>query len=163
MDQVKQQVWIAEGLIDQYGDVLRRYLQAYRDKNDNEQSVLHGEIGRIYPGIWEQLDSAAKLSSDAGRDIGAFSRIRSQPGLETGAAIAKTEEKFVGASVGLTKTTYTFEMKVTHNEEGIQIARQAADALKSAWPELDWTPPATPEVDLGGGGFFSRLLRKLTR
>lgn len=162
MEQVKQQVWIAEGLIDQYRDVLRRYLQAYSDKNDSEQHVLHGEIERIYPGIWEQLDSAAKLSAEAGRNIDAYSRIRTQPGLETGAAIARTEEKFVGASIGVRKTTYTFEMTVTHNQEGINIAKQAATALKSAWPEVDWTPPAAPEVDLRGGGFFGRLIRKLT-
>jgi len=161
MDQVKQQVWIAEGLIDQYRDVLRRFLKAYSDQDESEQHVLHGEIERIYPCIWEQLDSAAKLSSTAGRSIDAYSRIRTQPGLETGAAIARTDEKFVGASIGPRSTTYTFQLTVKHNDEGVTIAKQAAVALKGAWPEVDWTPPATPDVDLRGG-FFSKLIRRFT-
>ncbi|MGE0398957.1 MAG: hypothetical protein AB7T06_19770 [Kofleriaceae bacterium] len=161
MDQVKQQVWIAEGLIDQYGDVLRRYTQAWKRDDDSEQHVLHGEIERIYPAIWEHLDSAAKLSQSSGRTTDAYSQVRARPDLVTSNAIANVESKVVGVTHLPTKTVITSELRIKHNEEGLAIARQASRALKDAWPEIDWTPPSTPNVDLSGG-FFSKLIRKLT-
>lgn len=161
MDQVKQQVWIAEGLIDQYGDIVRRYVRAWKDDNASEQHVLHGELERIYPAIWEHLDGAAKLTQNTNRTTDNYSRIRSRPDLVTSNAIANVESKVVGVAHLPTKTVVTSQLTMRHNEEGVGIAREAANALKGAWPELDWTPPVAPNVDLRGG-FFSKLIRKFT-
>jgi hypothetical protein len=145
VDQVKQQVWIAIGLVDQYGDILRRYDEAFLEQNEAECHVLRGEVERVYPAIWEHLDGAAKLTQGAGRDAGSYAQIRARPDLVTTNALANIDAH----------TLMT-------NQEGIAIARAAADALQRVWPELDWTPPATPDVDLRGG-FFGRLLRKILR
>ena len=160
MDQVKQQVWIAEGLIDQYGDILRRYMKAWSSQEEAECHVLHGEIERVYPAIWEQLDSAAKLTQGTGRTTDHYSRIRSRPDLVTSNALATVDERVVGITTLPTKTIVTSQLTMRHNQEGVDIARQAARALKEAWPELDWTPPATPNVDIRGG-FFSQLFRRI--
>jgi len=82
VDQVKQQVWIAEGLIDQYGDILRRYMKAWSSQEEAECHVLHGEIERVYLEIWEQLDGAAKLTQSTGRTTD-DSQIRARPDLVT--------------------------------------------------------------------------------
>ncbi|MFN0246278.1 MAG: hypothetical protein ACKV2T_05190 [Kofleriaceae bacterium] len=145
MDQVKQQVWIAIGLVDQYGDILRRYDEAFLEQNEAECHVLRGEVERVYPSIWEHLDGAAKLTAGSGRAIDAYAQIRAHPELVTTNALASVDPH-----------------TLRQNQEGIDLARAAARALQHAWPELDWTPPATPDVDLRGG-FFGRLLRKILR
>lgn len=138
VDQVKQQVWIAKGLIDQYGDIVRRYVQAWKDDNDAEQHVLHGELERIYPAIWEHLDSAAKLTQSTGRTTEGYSGLRSRSDLVTSNAVASVSSQVVGVTHLATKTVITSELKMRHNEEG----------------------PA-PDVDLRGG-FFSKLFRRFT-
>ena len=163
MDQVKQQVWIAEALIDQYGDIIRRYQEAWSAQDEAECHVLIGELERIYPGIWEQLDSAAKLTAGAGRDTDTYARIRARPDLVTTNALASVTSRVVGTTHLATKTVVTSELLMQHNQDGVDIAREAVRALQATWPELDWTPPApTGDIDVRGG-FFSRLLRRLLR
>jgi hypothetical protein len=160
MESVRQSVWIAESLIDQYASVMTRYLAAWKDDNEPEMAVLRGEIERVYPSIWEHLDAAGLRTRDLGRDAGAYFAIRQTPGLEIGAAIANVTEKVVGVTPGLRGTTVTSQINVHHNAEGVELARQAAAALRTAWPEADWTPPSEPEVDLRPRGLLARLFRR---
>jgi len=157
-EQVRQGIWIAESLVAQYGDVLRRYKQMWQEQRDTEQSALRAELERLYPAIWEHLDGAAELTRKAGRDRTAYDQIRNTPGLERAAAIAEVAERHVGSALKGLDTVHTFELTIKHNAEGLQFALRAAQAIKAAWPELDWTPPQEPEVDLRPRGFFARLL-----
>jgi hypothetical protein len=160
MEQVRQSVWIADSLITQYASVMARYMDAWKDDNPIEMSVLRGEIERVYPAIWEHLDQAAATTREAGRSLESYAAVRANPGLERGAAIADVQERVVGMEYKLTKTVVKSELTVRHNHEGVALARQAAAALRATWPELDWTPPAEPDVDLRPRGLFARLFGK---
>jgi hypothetical protein len=157
MEQVRQSVWVAESLIGQYEQVMRRYMAAWQQQNEPEMSVLRGEIERVYPSIWEHLDDAAAKTRGVGRGTEGYAAVRGRPGLEVGAAIANVRERVVGIEHKLTKTVVKSELSVHHNAEGLAHARDAVAALKAAWPELDWTPPKEPEVDLRPRGLFARL------
>lgn len=160
--QVRQHVQIAEGLIDQYPEVMARFMTAWKESEDAEMSVTRAEVERVYTGIWEQLDAAARLTEDAGRSADRFREIRATPGLEVGAAIFDTRERVAGVSPGLRGTKVKSELTVKHNVQGVDLARQATRALQAIWPELDWTPPEMPDVDLRPGG-LGRLVVGLGR
>lgn len=157
MEQVRQPILIADTLIAQYRDVVRLYVQAWKDDNDPEMSVQRAQIERVYTGIWEQLDDAARTTQTAGRSIDGYLAIRHAPGLVVGAAVADTSEKLVGVKPGIGKTIYKFELKIHQNGEGLAAAEQAVAAMRAAWPELDFTAAPTPDVDLRPRGFLSRL------
>jgi hypothetical protein len=158
--QVRQSVQIADGLVGQYSDVMRRFMTAWKTDNDAEMSVLRAEVERIYGGIWEHLDDAAAKTRAAGRSTDAYTAVRSSRALDAGAAIANVNEKFVGFEAGISKTKAKFELTVQHNAEGIEHAKHAIAALQSVWPELDWKPVVEPEVDLRPKGLLSRLFRR---
>jgi len=160
MDQVRQSVWIAESLIAQYLGVLRRYQGAWKVGDEGEMSVLRAELERVYPSIWEHLDGAAAKSRAAGRAPEAYAAIRSRPGLDVRTAITDVQERVVGVKHEVDRSIYTSQLTVQHNTDGVALARDAAAALKAAWPELDWTPPKEPDVDLRPRGFFARLFGK---
>jgi len=63
----------------------------------------------------------------------------------------------IKSTPGVRKTTYTFELKIHQNGEGLAAAEQAVAAMRAAWPELDFTPAPAPDVDLRPRGFLSRL------
>jgi hypothetical protein len=157
VEQVRQPLLIADSLIAQYRDVVRQFIQAWKDGNDAEMSVQRAHIERVYTGIWEQLDDAARTTQGAGRSIDGYLAIRHAPGLVVGAAVADTTEKLVGVTPGVRKTTYTFELKIHQNGEGLAAAEQALGAMRAAWPELDFTPAPAPDVDLRPRGLLSRL------
>src|SRR5688572_28067852 len=123
--QVRQHVQIAEGLIDQYPEAMDRYMTAWKESEDAEMSVTRAEIERVYTGIWEQLDAAARLTESAGRAADQFRQIRSTPGLEVGAAFFDTRERVAGITPGIGKTTVKSELTVKHNAQGIELARKA--------------------------------------
>lgn len=150
--QLRQHVQIAEGLLEQYPDALARFMAAWKESEDAEMSVTRAEVERVYTGLWEQLDAAARLTEGAGRAADRFRELRATPGLEVGAAIFDTRERVAGVTPGLRGTKVTSELTVQHNTHGVELARQAVRALQAAWPELDWTPPETPDVDLRPGG-----------
>jgi hypothetical protein len=160
VEQVRQPILIADSLIAQYRDVVRQFIQAWKDDNDPEMSVQRAHIERVYTGIWEQLDDAARTTQAAGRSIDAYLAIRHAPGLVVGAAIAGTSEKLVGIKDGLRMSTFTFQLKIHQNGEGLAAAEQAVAAMRAAWPELDFTPAPAPDVDLRPGGFLGRLFRR---
>ena len=154
--QVRQSVQIADGLVGQYSDVMRRYVQAWKDDNDSEMSVLRAEVERVYTGIWEQLDDAAMRTRAAGRSTDTYTAVRSSSGLDAGAAIANVNEKYLGTEYGITRNKAKFQLTIQHNTDGLNYAKQAIAALQSVWPELDWRPVEEPQVDLRKG-FFAKL------
>jgi hypothetical protein len=158
--QVRQCVQIADGLVGQYSDVMKRFTQAWQHDNEAEMSVLRAEVERIYAGIWEQLDDAAAQTRAAGRSIDDYAAIRNSRALDAGAAIANVNERFVGFEPGISKGKAKFELSVRHNAEGIAHAKQAIAALQATWPELDWKPFDEPQVDLRPKGLLSRLFRR---
>jgi len=160
--QVRQHVLIAAGLIDQYQEAMARMMTAWQESDDAEMSVTRAEVERVYTGIWEQLDTAARLTEHAGRSTESFRQLRSTPGLEVGAAIGDVQERVVGMTPGIGKTTVKSRLTVTHNADGVALARRATTALQESWPEVDWTPPETPDVDLRPGG-LGRIVEGLAR
>ena len=58
---------------------------------------------------------------------------------------------------GFDKDIYTVRGTAKVNQRGIDSARAASAALKAAWPDIDWTPPAPIDIDLRPRGFFARL------
>jgi len=161
--QVRQHVQIAEGLVEQYPEALERYLTAWSESNEAEMSVTRAEVERVYTGIWEQLEAAARLTEGAGRSAARYREVRATPGLEVGAAIFNTDERVIGVKPVLRGTKVKAELSVQHNSEGLELAGQAMRALQEVWPELDWTPPETPDVDLrprGLGGWIAGWFKK---
>ncbi len=134
---VRQQVWIAEGLIVQFGEVLERLAKAF-DAQRAEAHVLRAEVERLYPAIWDHLDTAATLTRRAGRSTEAFARVRELPGLVT---------------------AHAFDAMIDRRNLG--LAREAVRGIKDAWPDLDWTPPRVHEDIDVRGGWLGRVLRKL--
>jgi len=155
-------VQIADGLIEQYPDAMSRFMAAWKESDDAVMSVTRAEVERVYTGIWEQLDDAARLTEGEGRAVDQFREIRSTPGLEVGAAIFDTRERVAGISPGMGGTKVKSELTVQHNAQGVELARRASRVLQAAWPELDWTPPVTPDVDLRPGG-IGKLVAGLGR
>ncbi len=153
---------IAEGLIDQYTDAMARFTTAWKDSEDAEMSVVRAEVERVYTGIWEQLDAAAELTEATGRSAGQYREIRLTPGLEVGAAIFDARERVAGISPSIRGAQVRSELTVQHNVSGVDLARRAARDLKEQWPELDWTPPDEPDVDLRPAG-FGRVVGWLVR
>lgn len=161
--QVRQHVQIAEGLIDQYPEAMSRFMNAYKEADDAEMSVSRAELERVYTGIWEQLDAAARMTETAGRTVGEYRAIRSTPDLEVGAAIFDTRERVAGLSPGIGGTKVRSQLTVQHNTRGVELARRASRALQAAWPDVDWTPPEIPDVDLRSGGAIGKLLGGIGR
>lgn len=156
--QVRQSVQIADGLVGQYGDVMNRYIKAWKEQDDSEMSVLRAEIERVYTAIWEQLDDAAAATRLAGRSIDAYAAVRGSGALDAGRAIKNVEEKFKGFQVGvLDKGKAKFQLTIQHNTDGLDHAKRAIAALQGVWPELDWRPVEEPQVDLRPKGLFGRL------
>ena len=162
-ERVRQHVQIAEGLVDQYPDAIARYMFAWKEDEEAEMSVTRAEVERVYTGIWEQLDAAARLAEAAGRPVPELRAIRSAPGLEVNVAIFDSRDKVVGFTPGIRGTTVKSELTVEHNVQGVELAKRAIGAFQAAWPELDWTPPATPDVDLRPSGGLGKLVAGIGR
>lgn len=159
--QVRQCVQIADGLVGQYSDVMNRYIRAWKEQNDSEMSVLRAEIERVYTGIWEQLDDAAAQTRLAGRSIDAYAAVRGSGALDAGRAIKNVDQQFKGFQPGiLDKGKAKFQLTIDHNTTGLDHAKRASTALKTAWPELDWRPAEEPQVDLRPKGLFGRLFSR---
>ncbi|MGE0551273.1 MAG: hypothetical protein AB7O24_22230 [Kofleriaceae bacterium] len=163
MQIVRQHILIADSLIVQYDQVIRRFMDAWGHDDDTEMSLLRAELERIYTAIWENLDAAARGTQAANRPVSAYGAIRSAPGLDAGAAIRDVSEQFVGSRriegglFGRDKIETTHKLTVAHNQQGLEIARKAVEALRTVWPELDWTIAPDPVVDLRPRGLLSRL------
>lgn len=156
MQQVRQGVNIARDLIAQFDRIARAMAQGAASQDDGDLSSQRAESERLYAGIWEHLDSAAATTRAAGHSADAYAAIRAGADRAVGvsgvtSAVTNIEHK---AKHDVVTTTGT----VTYNAQGIAAAKQAIAALQTAWPDIDWTPPAPePEVDLRPRGFFARL------
>jgi hypothetical protein len=160
---VRQSVLVADTLIGQYKLGLERMIEAWKNPDQGEHmETMRADLERSYVAIWEQLDSAAKLTQSAGRSAAAYAEIRATPGLEVNVAVADANEKYLGSKIRGTRVVEKFQLNVKHNHEGIAFARKAVAALKAAWPELDWVVVDEPVVDLRPGG-IGRLIVGLSR
>jgi hypothetical protein len=167
MEQVRQAVNIARGLIDQYRDVIKLLEKlSLRATNDAgaaaEYSVRRGEAERLYGAIWEHLETAAAATAHMERSRAAYDAIRSEPGLDVTSALvdrgARATQTLGGEHVIMGSGT------LDENVVGIDAARRAINALMAVWPEVDWTPPPpTPDVDLRPSGLLGLLARLFGR
>ena len=156
MQQVKQNVLIADDLLLQFRSVVGRITHAMASQQDSDLSSLRGESERLYAGIWEHLDVAATQSRSAGRSTDAYAAIRATADRSVGVTNAHAD--VVGVQHKTNVDIYTVEAKTSFNAKGIEAAAQASAALKATWPDVDWTPPAPmPDVDLRPRGLLSRL------
>src|SRR5262245_29253565 len=147
-ESVRQAILVADTLIGEYDVVLNRFMEAWKYNDEGiDQSTIRAEIERVYGATWEQLDTAAAATRKAGRACADYDRIRADPKLARNAAIEDVKEKFVGSErVGM-KVRDKYQLTVKDNRDGLELARQASAALKQVWPELDFTPQETPDVD----------------
>ncbi|MDB4958886.1 MAG: hypothetical protein JWO36_6455 [Myxococcales bacterium] len=161
--QVRQSVLVAATLVDQYRIGVQRILGAWKQPDaGDDMSTMRADLERSYVAIWEQLDAAAKLTRSAGRNVASYDQIRSTPGLEVNVAVANVSEVYLGTEIRGASTYAKFEATVTHNGQGVSLARTAVSALQAAWPELDWAVADEPVVDLRPGG-FGRIVLGLSR
>lgn len=156
MQQVKQNVLIADDLLLQFRSVAGRITHAMASQQDSDLSSLRAESERLYRGIWEHLDAAAAQTRSAGRSTDAYAAIRATADTAVGVTGARAD--VVGIEHKATKDIYTIEATTSLNGHGLDSAAQASAALKATWPDVDWTPPApAPDVDLRPRGLLSRL------
>jgi hypothetical protein len=155
MQQVKQNVQIADDLALQFQSVVGKITAAAASQKDMDLSALRAESERLYVGIWEHLDVAAAHTRNAGRSTDGYAAARAQT--DTAVGVMDVTSEVVGIQHGLTRDTYTVRGTARLNQRGIESARLASAALKAAWPDIDWTPPALLDIDLRPRGFFARL------
>ncbi|HUS31783.1 MAG TPA: hypothetical protein VMZ53_24945 [Kofleriaceae bacterium] len=156
MQQVKQNVQIADDLALQFQAVAGRIAAAMASQQDSDLSALRAESERLYAGVWDHLDTAAAQTANAGRSTAAYATIRSSA--DTAVGVTGVASEITNVEHGYKKTTYTVQGSAKLNAQGIESARQASAALKAAWPDVDWTPPAPlGDIDLRPRGFFARL------
>jgi hypothetical protein len=158
-EHVRQALMIAQDLCEQVNALIPRILRArLGDQTEQDESSMRAEIERCYTGIWEQLDVAARHTRAAGRDTTRFDAIRKVPGIHHQQFLRGVSERVV-ADDG---KWYTVRATGNVNDDGLALALQATALLRGAWPELDFTPAPTPEVDLRprGFGLFARLFGK---
>jgi hypothetical protein len=156
MQQVKQNVLIADDLALQFQVVVGRITAAAASQQDTDLSALRAESERLYVGIWEHLDVAAAQTRNAGRSADAYVALRANA--DTAVGVTNVSSEVVGVEHGWNKDVYTVRGSAKLNARGIESARSASAALKAAWPDVDWTPPAPlPDIDLRPRGFFARL------
>ncbi|HEY4057960.1 MAG TPA: hypothetical protein VGM39_15200 [Kofleriaceae bacterium] len=159
---VMQALGIAQALVDTHQDVLSRYLSAVARGDESTADVTRGEAERSFSGIWDQLDTAAKLTRSAGRDTSRYDQI-SSTGAATGVSIPEAAtRREVSVEVGQFTTTRTYLATMHSNNQGLNLARQALMSLWAVWPELQAQQVASnqPVADLRPGGimgFISRL------
>lgn len=161
---VKQHVQLAELLLEQYGQVVERMLEAWWHANDDrgslvqadDASVLGAEAQRLYAGVWEQLQEADAAARAAGQPVLAYAAIRATPGLDRVTAIRGVT--FTHATATKRGRTYDrAQLALDQNDAGLAAARAAVAAFQAAWPAIDWTRQVEPEVDLRPRGLLSRL------
>jgi hypothetical protein len=156
MQQVKQNVQIADDLALQFQAVVGKIVAAAASQSDMDLSAHRAESERLYTGVWEHLDAAAAHTRNAGRSTDAYAALRAKA--DTAVGVTGVSSEVVDVKYGTTKDVYTIQGSAKLNAHGIESARQASAALKAAWPDIDWTPPAPmPDIDLRPRGFFSRL------
>ncbi|HTL31741.1 MAG TPA: hypothetical protein VL326_01385 [Kofleriaceae bacterium] len=156
MQQVKQNVQIADDLALQFQSVVGRITAAAASQRDMDLSALRAESERLFIGIWEHLDAAAAHTRHAGRSTEGYATARSHT--DTAVGVMDVTSEVIDVEHLMNKDVYTVRGTAKVNQRGIDSARQASAALKAAWPDVDWTPPAPmPDIDLRPRGFFARL------
>lgn len=156
MQQVKQNVLIADDLLLQFRSVAGRITHAMASQQDSDLSALRGESERLYAGIWEHLDAAAAQTRAAARSTDAYVAIRATADRSVGVTNVRAELLSIESKGD--KDIYHTRAETSFNGNGLASAAQASAALKATWPDVDWTPVAPmPDVDLRPRGLLSRL------
>jgi hypothetical protein len=156
MQLVKQSVQIADDLVGQFQVVVSRITAAALDKYDMDMSSLRAEAERLYTAVWEHLDLAAAHTRNAGRRTDAYAAVRA--GVDVAVGVAGVQTAIVDTQRRGDKIVYTTQADTSYNGHGVASAREASAALKAAWSDIDWTPPAPmPDVDLRPRGWIARL------
>ncbi|HEY4179983.1 MAG TPA: hypothetical protein VGM90_24240 [Kofleriaceae bacterium] len=159
---VMQALGIAQALVDTHRDVLQRYTRAVAGGDESTADVTRGEAERSFSGIWDQLDTAAKLTREAGRDTSGYDQV-SASGASHGVSIPEAAtRREVAVEYGQFTTTRTYLATLHANDQGLNLARQALMSLWSAWPELAAQQNAAssqPVADLRPGGIFGFISR----
>jgi hypothetical protein len=160
--QIQQTIGVAAALIDQYRQLVESLAAAAARGDGDEHAVNRAHIERVYSSIWEQLDSAAQLTREAGRPVIDYDNLRAQR--ETGeAAVSGTSQELVDVEHKRTETILTIEHTVHYNRLGLALATEATSSLQKAWPDVDWTDQtAAPDADLRPGGLH-RVVRGIAR
>jgi len=156
---MRQAVLIAGSLVEQFRATVPRLAEAAANDTSDEAPLLRAELERLYGGIWEQLDAAARLSADAGRTTPRYAELRANPGLDRAQAVYGVETQYGGEQKADGKTWDVVSGHVQVNEAGLALAEAGVAAMQETWPELDWTPDAAPDVDLRPGS--SRLVERI--
>lgn len=152
LHQVEKCILLADALSEQYTapGSFRVNRRTGRFKLGGEESELAlAELDRLYTAVWEQLDLARASLAAMQRDTSAYDAIRGgvdhRPYLDRYETVVRRGlilKKFIHARVNL---------------EGITIARQASDMLKSLLPGTDWSA-AADRVNLVGEDLDTRTL-----
>jgi hypothetical protein len=111
--------------------------------NDEALSLRIGEVQQIYPEIWRHLDDARAVLAKRGIDVAAYDQIRAAEGTALGAAVDVKHESHGYGQYGADQTT----KNANFNKEGYARARQAADALMRATPDIPWAAIAKAEAE----------------
>lgn len=159
--QVKQSLGVAAALIEQYRELVEHLAAAGARGDSDDASTTRAQIERVYASIWEQLDTAAQLTREAGRQARDYDNLRAQTETRE-AAVQATSERVTDIERKGSKTHITFEHTVHHNDLGLALASQATSSLEDAWPELTWTDDASDDTDLRPGGIH-RVVRGIAR
>jgi hypothetical protein len=131
---------VASTLLDRY-----RALTQTQALSSDELELIVGEAQQIYPEIWRHLGDARKTLATQGRDTAAFDAVRRSELVELGVTNVDVHSELDIASLLVGRYRQTTVKTVTFNTTGYARARQAAQALMAAMPEVDFAALARAE------------------
>ena len=139
-DEAVRSLRVASTLLDRY-----RTLTATQALSSDELELIIGEAQQIYPEIWRHLGDARKTLLAHGRDISGFDAVRRSELVELGVTDIDVHTELDIASLLVGRYRQTTVKTATFNAAGYARARQGAQALMAAMPEVDFAALARAE------------------
>jgi len=139
-DEAVRSLRVASTLLDRY-----RTLTATQALSSDELELIIGEAQQIYPEIWRHLGDARKTLLAHGRDVSGFDAVRRSELVELGVTDIDVHTELDIASLLVGRYRQTTVKTATFNSAGYARARQGAQALMAAMPEVDFAALARAE------------------
>ena len=164
-EQGVQSVRVAMALCERFAELLKGPAQVRSARQDgamfgvsgNEEalSLRIGEAQQLYPEIWRHLDDARTAFAARGIDVAIYDHLRGAEGLAIGAAVDVDQHRYHTGRGALVENVKS----ANFNQAGLHRARQAAQALMNATPNIDWAGIARAEDDDPAAAAFARSAR----